>query len=91
MAWQLPQCAKQNRVERTDRRLNVAPILLEKDSLAAQTSQGPLHLARYSDSREVPLSVLKCETVLGTLDPPSAFLGLQAALLGLHRAHSRAH
>lgn len=41
MAWQLPQCAKQNRVERTDRRLNVAPILLEKDSLAAQTSQGP--------------------------------------------------
>ena len=25
-------------------------------------------LARYSDSREVPLSVLKCETVLGTLD-----------------------
>ena len=40
MAWQLPQCAKQNRAERTDRRLNVAPILLEQDPLAAQTSQG---------------------------------------------------
>ena len=37
----LPQCAKQPRAERIDRRLNVAPTLLEKDPFPAQTSQGP--------------------------------------------------
>ena len=37
-------------------------------------------LARYSDSREVPLSVLKCETVLGTLDAISKFPDIPVSL-----------
>ena len=37
-------------------------------------------LARYSNSREVPLSVLKCETVLGTLDAISKFPDIPVSL-----------
>ena len=39
-------------------------------------------LARYSDSREVPLSVLKCETVLGTLDATPKFPNIPVSLQG---------
>ena len=37
-------------------------------------------LALYSDSREVPRSVLKCETVLGTLDAISKFPDIPVSL-----------
>ena len=37
-------------------------------------------LARYSDSREVPRSVLKCETVFGTLDAISKFPDIPVSL-----------
>lgn len=36
MAWQLPQCAKQNRAENRQK-VECCPILLEQDPLAAQT------------------------------------------------------
>ena len=37
-------------------------------------------LALYSDSREVPRSVLKCETVFGTLDAISKFPDIPVSL-----------
>ena len=37
-------------------------------------------LARYSDLREFPLSVLKCETVFGTLDAISKFPDIPVSL-----------
>ena len=76
MAWQLPQCAKQNRAERTDRRLNVTPILLEKDPFEAQTSQGPcLRLTFFScsareRSTSLTLNGLPCQC-LGSVYLPS--------------------
>ena len=37
-------------------------------------------LARYRDSREVPRSILKCETVLGGLDAISKFPDILVSL-----------
>ena len=42
-------------------------------------------LARYSDSREVPRSVLKCETVFGTLDAISKFPDIPVSLERHHQ------